>query len=46
LALDPGSVDAQSLLAGVLAGGIMNGMSDSVAADLQRAQGLAEQALT
>jgi adenylate cyclase len=45
LALEPGSVDAQSLLAGVLAGRVMNGMSDSVAADLQRAQGLAEQAL-
>jgi tetratricopeptide (TPR) repeat protein len=45
LALDPRSVDAQSWLAGVLAGRVLNGMSDSAAADIKRAEGLAAQAL-
>jgi TolB-like protein/class 3 adenylate cyclase/Flp pilus assembly protein TadD len=46
LALDPRSVDAQSWLAAVLAGRILNGMSDSAAADIERAEGLAAQALS
>jgi adenylate cyclase len=45
LALDPRSVDAQSWLAAVLAGRVMNGMSDSAAADIKRAEGMAAQAL-
>jgi adenylate cyclase len=45
LALDPHSVDAQSWLAAVLAGRVMNAMSDSAAADIERADGLATQAL-
>jgi TolB-like protein len=45
LALDPRSVDAQSWLAAVLAGRVMNGMSDSAAADIRRAEGMAAQAL-
>jgi TolB-like protein/Tfp pilus assembly protein PilF len=45
LALDPQSVDAQSWLATVLAGRAMNGMSDSAAADIKRAEDLAGQAL-
>jgi adenylate cyclase len=45
LALDPRSVDAQSWLAAVLAGRVLNGMSDSAAADTKRAEGLAGQAL-
>jgi adenylate cyclase len=45
LVLDPQSVVAQSYLAGVLAGRVMNGMSDSAAADIERAEGLAGQAL-
>jgi adenylate cyclase len=45
LALDPRSVDAQSWLAGVLAGRVMNGMSDSAAADIERAESLAARAL-
>jgi TolB-like protein/class 3 adenylate cyclase/cytochrome c-type biogenesis protein CcmH/NrfG len=45
LALDPRSIDAQSWLAAVLAGRVMNGMSDSVAVDIKRAEGLAAQAL-
>jgi adenylate cyclase len=45
LALDPRSVDAQSWLAGELAGHVMNGLSDSPAADIKRAEGLAAQAL-
>jgi tetratricopeptide (TPR) repeat protein len=46
LALDPRSVDAQSWLAGVLAGRVMNGMSDSAAADIERAESLAARALS
>jgi adenylate cyclase len=45
LALNPQSVDAQSWLATVLAGRAMNGMSDSAAADIKRAEDLAGQAL-
>jgi adenylate cyclase len=45
LALDPRSVDAQSWLVGELAGHVMNGLSDSPAADIKRAEGLAAQAL-
>jgi adenylate cyclase len=45
LALDPQSVEAQSRLAGSLAGRVLNGMSDSAAADLARADVLVDQAL-
>jgi tetratricopeptide (TPR) repeat protein len=45
LALDPRSVEAQSALAGILAGRAMDGMADSAAADIARAEGLAGQAL-
>jgi tetratricopeptide (TPR) repeat protein len=45
LALDPRSADARSWLAAVLAGRVLNGMSDSVAADTKRAEGLVAQAL-
>jgi TolB-like protein/Tfp pilus assembly protein PilF len=45
LALDPHSAEAQSLVAGALAGRVLNGLSDSTAADLERAKGLSQQAL-
>jgi adenylate cyclase len=45
LALDPHSAEAQSMMAGALAGRMLNGLSDSIAADLERAQELSEQAL-
>jgi TolB-like protein/DNA-binding winged helix-turn-helix (wHTH) protein len=45
LDLDPRSVDAQSWLAGALAGRILENMSDSVVADLTRAEALITQAL-
>ena len=45
LALDPGSVEAQSLLASALAGRVLEGMTNSRAADIERAEGLVEQAL-
>jgi TolB-like protein/DNA-binding winged helix-turn-helix (wHTH) protein len=45
LALDPRSVEAQSYLAIVLVGRVLNEMSDSAAADIERAEGLAGQAL-
>jgi TolB-like protein/class 3 adenylate cyclase len=45
LELDPRSVDAQSLLAGELMGCVLDNMTDTAAADIARAQGLAEQAL-
>jgi len=45
LVLDPGSVEAQSLLAGLLAGRAMEGMTSSSAADIKRAEQLAGQAL-
>jgi adenylate cyclase len=46
LALDPGSVEAQSFLAGSLSGRVMEGMTASHSADIRRAEALAEQALT
>jgi TolB-like protein/Flp pilus assembly protein TadD len=45
LALDPRSVEAQAALAGQLAGRALDGMADSAAADIARAEGLAEQAV-
>jgi TolB-like protein/DNA-binding winged helix-turn-helix (wHTH) protein len=45
LALDPGSVEAQSLLATVLANRVLDYMSDSMAADIERSDGLIGQAL-
>jgi tetratricopeptide (TPR) repeat protein len=45
LALDPQSAEAQSQLAGVLVNRVQNGMTDSAAADLARAEGLIDQAL-
>jgi TolB-like protein/Flp pilus assembly protein TadD len=45
LALDPQSVEAQAALAGQLAGRALDGMADSAAADIARAEGLAEQAV-
>ncbi len=45
LALDPRSVQAQSALAGQLAGRAMEGMADQAAADIARAEGLAAQAV-
>jgi adenylate cyclase len=45
LALDPDSAEAQSIMVRALAGRVLNGLSDSPAADLERAKGLSEQAL-
>jgi TolB-like protein/Flp pilus assembly protein TadD len=45
LALDPGSVEAQSLLANALANRVMDNMTDSAATDVSRAEELAGQAL-
>ena len=45
LALDPQSVEAQSRLANVVASRVLNGMTDSAAADLARAEGLVDQAM-
>jgi adenylate cyclase len=45
LALDPQSVEAQGLLASCLVGRALNGMTDSAAADIARAEGLADRAL-
>jgi len=45
LALDPGSAEAQSLLAGALAHRVLDQMTDSAAADIARAEGLIGQAL-
>jgi adenylate cyclase len=45
LSLDPGSVTVQSALAGTLAGRAMEGMTTSRRADIDRAEGLAGQAL-
>ena len=45
LALDPRSVEGQSLLAGALVDRATDGMANSAAADIARAEGLAEQAL-
>ena len=46
LALDPRSVDARSWLAVVLAGRVLNGMSESALADIEHAERLAVQALS
>jgi adenylate cyclase len=45
LALDPRSVEAQSLLAHVLASSVLDNLTDSPAVDLTRAEGLIGQAL-
>ena len=45
LALDPQSVEAQSQLAIALAGRVLDGMTDSAAADIARAEGLVGRAL-
>jgi TolB-like protein/DNA-binding winged helix-turn-helix (wHTH) protein len=45
LTLDPGSVEAQSYLAGPLGGRVLEGMTDSRAADIERADGLTRRAL-
>ena len=45
LALDPQSVEARSLLAGTLAGRVLDEMTDSPAADLQRSETLVTQVL-
>ena len=45
LALDPGSVGAQSWLASSLGSRLMEGMTDSRAVDIARAEGLSRQAL-
>jgi TolB-like protein/Flp pilus assembly protein TadD len=45
VALDPHSVVANSYLATALLGRVLNGMSDSAAADIERAEGLVNQAL-
>jgi TolB-like protein/Flp pilus assembly protein TadD len=45
LELDPRSVEAQSYLAIALTGRVLDGMADSAAADIARAEGLAGQAL-
>src|ERR1700730_17551964 len=46
LAIDPPSVEAWAGLAQLLAGCWLNGLADSPAADLERAEGLVAQALT
>jgi TolB-like protein/DNA-binding winged helix-turn-helix (wHTH) protein/cytochrome c-type biogenesis protein CcmH/NrfG len=45
LTLDPQSVEAQTLLAGALAGRVLDQMTDSAAADIARADALVGQAL-
>jgi len=45
VALDPRSVEAKSWLTTALMGRVLNGMSDSAAADIRRAEGLAGEAL-
>jgi adenylate cyclase len=45
LVLDPSSVEAQSLLGGMLAGRAIEGMTETRAADIERAERLARQAL-
>jgi len=45
LVLDPHSVEVQSMLAGALAGRVLNGLSDSTTADLERAKRLSGEAL-
>jgi hypothetical protein len=45
LVLDPGSVEAQSLLARTLASRVLEKRTDSAVADMVRAEGLIERAL-
>src|SRR6266446_2715667 len=45
LALDPQSVEAQSLLASCLVSRVLNGLTDSAAADIARTEELADRAL-
>jgi adenylate cyclase len=45
LELDPHSAEAQSMMASALAGRVLNGLTISAAADLERAKALGEQAL-
>jgi adenylate cyclase len=45
LSLDPESIEAETRLAGSLMTGVIDGMSDSAAADLTRAEKLVDQAL-
>jgi TolB-like protein/class 3 adenylate cyclase/Flp pilus assembly protein TadD len=45
LVLDPGSVEAQSLLAATLANRVNEGKTDSAAVDIERAEGLIKRAL-
>jgi adenylate cyclase len=45
LALDPRSVASQSRLAGILMARVLDDMTDSAGADIERAKGLSEQAL-
>jgi adenylate cyclase len=45
LALDPGCIEAQARLANTLAVRVLDGMSNSVAVDLARAEGLVDQTL-
>src|SRR6516165_2790899 len=45
LALDPGSIDAQSWLASVLTWRMLDGITDTADADIARAEGLVRQAL-
>jgi tetratricopeptide (TPR) repeat protein len=45
LALDPTSVEATSYLAGTLTGRVLDGMTSSAAADVDRAEGLVRRAL-
>jgi adenylate cyclase len=44
-ARDPQSVEAQSRLAAVLVGRVLNGMTEAAATDLARAEGLVDQSL-
>jgi adenylate cyclase len=46
LALDPHSAEVQSMIAAGLAGRVLNGLTDMAAADIERAKGLSDQALT
>jgi adenylate cyclase len=45
LMLDPQSVEAKGLLAGMLAARVLDGMTRSAAADIERSEGLVEEAL-
>src|SRR5262249_16883639 len=45
LVLDPQSADAKSFLASVLSGGVLDALTDTPTADIERAKELSEQAL-